>query len=46
LGRIVLSVTGHLPFDLNLTAYPRGVYTLEFSSVEGRPYRGRLLLVD
>jgi metallo-beta-lactamase class B len=46
LGRIVLSVTGHLPLELNLTAYPRGVYTLEFSSSEGRPYRGRLLLVD
>jgi metallo-beta-lactamase class B len=46
LGRIVLSVTDSLPLELNLTAYPRGFYTLEFSSSEGRPYRGRLLLVD
>ena len=46
LGRTVLFLTGSLPLDLNLTAYPRGLYTLEFITSEGGTYRGRLLHVD
>ena len=46
LGRIVYSVTDSLPLELDLTSYPRGFYTVELRSSEGRTYRGRLRLVD
>jgi metallo-beta-lactamase class B len=46
LGRIVYSVTDSLPLELDLTSYPRGFYTVELRSSEGRTYRDRLRLVD